>query len=165
LSLLLICGSYFRNKDTKKVGLDKDGRPYDTRELFDGNFLKEIVRRIFKDYYKGFTGENFDNDMPIDLDRLSLRMIEEMGVDNHMNEVLRIVDQQEMSEDKFSEFLLKRGFSPEEVRIFQKGTADIVINSGPHLGRFNDRISLPELIDAVESMSALCISGRYFRIN
>jgi hypothetical protein len=165
LSLLLICGSYFRNKDTKKVGLDKDGRPYDTRELFDRNLLKEIVRRIFEDYYSGFTGQNFNNDLPLDLDKLTFRMIEEMGVDNHMNEVLRIVDQQEMSKDMFIEFLLKRGFSQEDVRRFDKGAADIVINSGPHLGGFNDKISLPELIDAVECMSALCMSGRYLRIN
>lgn len=31
----------------------------------------------------------------------------------------------------------------------------------PHSGGFNERISLPELIEAVGTMSALCVLGRY----
>ncbi len=45
----------------------------------------------------------------------------------------------------------------------QKGVADIVIYSGPHLGGFNDTISLPELIESVSAMSALCIVGRFWK--
>ena len=33
--------------------------------------------------------------------------------------------------------------------------------SGPHLGEFNHDISLPELIEGVGTMSALCIAGKY----
>ena len=37
----------------------------------------------------------------------------------------------------------------------------LAVHTGPHLGGFNQRTSLPELIESVGSMSALCIFGRY----
>ncbi len=43
LSLLLILGSYFRNKDRQKTGIDKNGDPVDVRGLFDELFLKEMI--------------------------------------------------------------------------------------------------------------------------
>jgi hypothetical protein len=42
----------------------------------------------------------------------------------------------------------------------KKGIKDIVVLTGPHLGTFNERISLPELVESVETMAALCITGR-----
>jgi hypothetical protein len=41
------------------------------------------------------------------------------------------------------------------------GEKDILITSGPHLGDFNRQISLPELIEGVAAMSAVCIAGRF----
>jgi hypothetical protein len=92
-------------------------------------------------------------------------MIEEMGVDRYMEEILRVVDQKEMSDEGFRKFLGERGYSEDQMRGFKKGVEDITIYTGPHLGGFNERISLPELIESVETMSALCIVGRYYREN
>jgi len=161
LSLLLIAGSYFRNKDRSRVGFDSEGRPVDARDLFDKEFLEELIDEIFRCYYGGFVSEEFKGRFPVELEPLASRMIEEMGVDHHMEEILRAADQQQMSDDEFKAFLKSRGFSFEKIRSFRKGAQDIVINSGPHLGEFNHRISLPELIEAVGSMSSLCIAGKY----
>jgi hypothetical protein len=161
LSLLLIAGSYFRNKDRTRVGFDKDGSPVDARDLFDREFLKDLIKEIFKNYYHGFAGDEFEGDLPTDLETFSSRMIDEMGVDRHMEEILRAADQNEMTDEEFKTFLEKRGFSSEKIASLQKGEQDIVIYSGPHLGEFNNRISLPEMIELVGTMSSLCIAGRY----
>lgn len=161
LSLLLIAGSYFRYKDRTRVGLDEEGRPVDARDLFDKEFLKTLIFDTFLNYYSGFTGDHFEGAFPTDLEAFSSRMIDEMGVDNHMEEILRVADQNEMSEDEFEVFLERRGFSLEKIASLQKGEQDIIIYSGPHLGAFNNRISLPEMIELVGTMSSLCIAGRY----
>ena len=88
-------------------------------------------------------------------------MIEEMGVDRHMEEILRVADQKEMSAANFRMFLEERGVKAQAVDPSKRGVADIVIDSGPHLGGFNETISLPELIESVGTMSALCIAGRF----
>ena len=49
----------------------------------------------------------------------------------------------------------------EILKNMEKGKRDITLLTGPHLGGFNDRISLPELIRFIETMAALCISGKY----
>ncbi len=164
LSLLLLTGSYFRNKDSEMVGLDRHGRPVDARALFDRGFLKEIVYDIFCNYYRGFVSDDFKGNLPIDLDEFVTRMIDEMGVDRYMEEVLRVTDQNLMTDEEFKSFLKRRGFSSEKTKLFQKGGKDIVFQSGPHLGEFNHTISLPELIEAVGTMSSLCIAGRYCRL-
>ena len=161
LSLFLVTGSYFRNKNIQLMGYDPQGKPTDARFLFEKNVLKEIVAGIFYNYYKGFVGSAYVDDIPVDMDRLILRMIEEMGVDQHMEERLRVADQEEMSEGGFRAFLIERGLENQEVDQLKKGVEDIVIDSGPHLGGFNDTISLPELIESVGTMSALCIAGRF----
>lgn len=165
LSMLLVSGSYFRNKNKDKVGFDADGNPVDARDLFNENIFQEIIQGIFLHYYRGFTGIEFTGDLPFDLDKLTFRMIEEMGVDRHMEEILRVPDQNQMTDAAFKSFLEERGCSREEIKAFQKGAQDIVIYTGPHLGGFNERISLPELIESVETMSALCIAGRYWKEN
>lgn len=161
LSLVLVTGSYFRNFEAEKVGLDKHGKPVDVRYLFDKPFLQELLRSIFQEYYNGFVEENFCGNIPFNIEQLSARIIEEMGVDHHMEEILRVADQIEMTKNEFIDFLATRGYSQEEIESFNKGAADITIQTGPHLGGFNQRISVPELIQCLEVVSAYCIGGRY----
>jgi hypothetical protein len=163
LSLLLVSGSYFRNKDPRKVGLGRDGKPVDARGLFDEIFLKALIEGIFISYYQGFVGEAFAGQLPFSLSHLTSRMIDEMGVDRHMEEILRGQDQDRMTGKEFADFLVERGYDRKAITGFRKGAQDIIISSGPHLGGFNQRISLPEMLEAVGAMSALCIAGRYRR--
>ena len=88
-------------------------------------------------------------------------MIEEMGVDRNMEEILRAADQAEMTEMEFREFLAQRGCSEEEIEDYKKDVNDITIQTGPHLGGFNQRISVPELIQCIGAVSAYCIGGGY----
>ncbi len=162
-SLLLVVGSYFRNKDRGRVGLSGQGNPMDARDLFDKAFLKKLVQGVFLSYYHGFVGTELTGEIPLDFDKLTSRMIDEMGVDRHMEEILRVIDQKQMSDEEFRRFLRKRGYSEKEIKDFKKGVHDITIYTGPHLGGFNERISLPELIESVGTISALCIAGRYRR--
>jgi hypothetical protein len=143
LSLLLVTGSYFRHKDRRRVGLDGQGNPIDARDLFDKQFLEELIEGIFRVYYDGFVGTEVLGQVPLDFDKLSARMIEEMGVDRHMEEILRVVDQEQMSDEGFREFLRERRFDEDQLRDLKKGVDDITIYTGPHLGGFNERISLP----------------------
>ena len=161
LSLLLVAGSYFRNKDRTRIGWDDHGHATDARDLFDKPFLEEVIRETFLNYYHGFVGEQFAGSMGFDCHTLASRMIEEMGVDRHMEEVLRVVDQRQMTDEAFRDFLAWRGYSQGEIEGFKRGVEDIIVLSGPHLGGFNERISLPELIESVGAMSALCMVGRY----
>ena len=163
LSLLLIAGSYFRNKEPELVGFSERGKPVDARFLFDKKILEEIIGGLFQNYYLGFVGSRFTGYLPVDTAELSRRMIEEMGVDRYMAEYLRAVDQDEMSHDEFKAFLKSRGQSREAVNGVAKGSKDILVYSGPHLGGFNQQISLPELIESVATMSALCLYGRFER--
>ena len=103
-SLFLVAGSYFRNQDRDRVGLDRQGNPVDARDLFDKQFLMELVQGISRTYYHGFVGTEFAGDVPCDFDELTSRMIDEMGVDRHMEEILRLVDQKQMSDEEFREF-------------------------------------------------------------
>jgi hypothetical protein len=161
LSLLLTVGSYFRNKDVARVGFDDQGNAVDARDLFDKPFFQEAISGIFCNYYRAFTGRDLDGNPPFSIDNLACRMIDEMGVDRHMEEVLRVVDQEAMSEATFRDFLISRGYPEGDTGDFRKGRQDIILHTGPHLGGFNERISLPELIESVGAMSALCIAGRF----
>ncbi len=163
LSFFLVTGSYFRNKNGKQVGFDPDGNPVDVRFLFDYDLLEEIISGVFQNYYQAFTGVGYEGCLPFDTGRLAGRMIEEMGVDRHMEEILRVADQGEMSDEEFRLFLTHRGFSDSQISELNKGENDIVIHSGPHLGGFNERISIPELIEAVAAMSGMCIGGKFWR--
>ncbi|MDY7000474.1 MAG: hypothetical protein SVS15_01665, partial [Thermodesulfobacteriota bacterium] len=165
LGMLLVAGSYFRAKDPDRMGVDAHGEPVDARDLFDRDALEGVVREIFKEYYQGFVGQAYTEDLPLDTCTLAERMIEEMGVDRHMGETLRLVDQENMRDEEFRDFLLERGYSKEDVARMRRGDEDVVIPTGPHLGEFNSRISLPELIEFVAVASARCISARYFREN
>ena len=161
LSLLLVAASYFRNQRETLRGLGPDRKPVDARHLFDENFLIELVNDTLRSYYHGFTGSNYQAEMPFDVQRLTRRMIEETGVDRHMEEILRQIDQRQMSDTEFNQFLTQRGFSAKKAAVTSKGAADIVLHTGPHLGGFNQSISIPELIEATAAMAATCILGRF----
>ncbi len=161
LSIMLVCGSFFRNRDKYRKGFDASGNPIDARDLFDRDLLKSLVTGSFENYYEGFTGRSFSGVLPVDTELLITRMIDEMGVDRHMVEMLRIADQEAMSAESFRNFLLERKYTPQEIDLLEQGRSDIAVSSGPHLGGFNEPISLPELIEAVETMAALCVSGKY----
>ena len=161
LSLFLVTGSYFRNRKREMTGWDHKGKPVDARNLFNKSLFKEIVQAILLSYYKGFVGKQYLKEFPFDLDNLIQRAIKEMGIDRHMEERLRIEDQQRMSEEEFKEFLMTKGYSEEEIKRFTKGVKDIILFTGPHLGGFNELISLPEMIDAITIWAALCIIGKY----
>jgi len=161
LSLLLVAGSVFRCREATRVGLDKEGNPLDTRDLFDRRLLGTMIREIFWSYHNGFTGSRASIPLPLDPERLVERMIEEMGVDRHMTELLRRTDQKALSDSEFFGFLQERGYDADRLEGMVRGEKDILIKSGPHLGDFNRQISLPELIEAVAAMSAVCIAGRY----
>ncbi len=163
LSLLLVSASYFRARDSRRVGLDPDGRPVDARDLFDADLLTRLIEDIFAGYHWGFVGQPPGGPLPLDAAGLARRMIEEMGVDRHMMEVLRVADQKNMSAEDFGDFLARRGFSPERITAVKQGEEDLAVPTGPHLGGFNQTISLPELITAVETMAAVCIGARHRR--
>jgi hypothetical protein len=78
-----------------------------------------------------------------------------------MEEILRQIDQRQMSDTEFNQFLTQRGFSAKKAAVTSKGAADIVLHTGPHLGGFNQSISIPELIEATAAMAATCILGRF----
>ncbi|BBO68771.1 hypothetical protein DSCA_27010 [Desulfosarcina alkanivorans] len=160
-SLLLVAGSHFRCRDKTRVGLDKNRQPVDTRDLFDKPMLKAMVGDVFDEYFSGFTGLSPAGPLPVDLDRLTDRMIEEMGVDRYMTELLRRTDQNGLTDSEFIAFLKTRGYDANQLAGLKRGEKDILITSGPHLGDFNRQISLPELIEGVAAMSAVCIAGRF----
>jgi hypothetical protein len=161
-SLMLLLGSYFRNRDRSRMGWDSQGKPVDTRDLFDESLLRELIQGIFQNYYLGFTGRVFCQPLHF-LDKLIPRMIEEMGVDTYMEEILRRTDQGRMSDDKFRKLLIDGGYTEGEIRGFVRGLEDITIRTGPHLGDFNAEISLPEITTATAIMTGLTLSGRLDR--
>lgn len=161
ISLLLVAGSYFRSKAPDRMGRDPSGQPVDTRDLFDRSLLQAMIGGIYRAYYEGFTGEVFPEEASITPSHLADRMIEEMGVDRHMEEILRVVDQDAMDRITFTSFLENRGLPRKIARRKTKGQRDIVLMTGPHLGGFNQPISLPELIEFATAGAARCVAGRF----
>ena len=96
-----------------------------------------MIRAICYGYRSGFAGCHGDMDLPFDVEATVARMIDEMGVDRYMEETLRVVDQREMRREDFEFFLIARGFSREAAAATPRGDADIVAQTGPHLGGFN----------------------------
>ncbi len=161
LSLLLVAASVFRNRAPGLRGTAANGAPVDARHLFDAPLLARIIEAVYRHYHQGFAGVPAPAALPFDLARLCARMIDEMGVDRHMEEVLRIADQQAMDDAAFADFLRSRGFPARQVARCVRGRAEILLATGPHLGGFNQAISLPELVAAVGGMAAMCVLGRY----
>ncbi len=162
LGLLLVGASYFRYRDPARIGLDADGRPHDARDLFDPEVLERLIRGAFSGYFEGFTGRAFSGGFCFDPTGLAARMIEEMGVDRHMEEVLRAADQERLSAAQFRNALREGGLSPDRISRAVPGRFDITLATGPHLGGFNDRISIPEIIEFVQRAAAHCICERFW---
>jgi uncharacterized protein (UPF0371 family) len=123
--------------------------------------MRELIEALFNTYYEGFTRRKTEDRLPVDFDHFVLRAIDEFGVDQYMEEIFRAADQQEMSDDEFNEFLKKRGIAGDRIDDLAKGLEDITMMTGPHLGGFNQRISLPELIHFTGTATSYCISDRY----
>ena len=163
LSLLLVAGSAFRYRDETRIGSDENGVPADTRDLFAPDFFKALIESVFMNYYLGFVGQPYQGASPRDLDFLIQSLIDAMGVDRCMEEILRVHDQERMSDPEFYKFLKERGTSDDHIRTAKRAAADIALPTGPHLGDFNGRISPPELIEFVASAASLCVAGKFFR--
>lgn len=161
ISLLLVAGSAFRMRDPGLIGRGTDGGPADARHLFDEALLCRIVEAVFAGYQEGFAGVAAP--APFDARGLARRMVAEMGVDNHMVELLRVADQDAMSDDAFLDFLTSRGMTGDAARALRRGEADVELVTGPHLGDFNNRTSLPELNEAVAASVAACLAARHDR--
>lgn len=84
-----------------------------------------------------------------------------MGIDEHMQETLRVQDQLGMNDDQFEQFLRDRGVSCIPV----KGQKEIILFTGPHLGEFNQPISIPELIEFLFKFSAFCVASCYMKVS
>lgn len=164
LSLVLVAGSYFRNLAPQLRGKDENGQPVNATALFDKALFKQIIDTSVRAYFKGFTGSH-TGQMPEISSAFMDALIEKMGIDDHMEEVLRINDQNDMDQKAFENFLMERGFNRETIAVLKKGEKEITINTGPHLGGFNQRISVPQLTDFLFTCSALCISEKYTREN
>ena len=109
LGLMLVTGSYFRHKSPEINGLSTDGTPRDARFLFDRELMVEMLRGLLHNYYRGFVGADLQQTPALDFEHLAERMIQEMGVDRYMEEILRVADQQAMTESEFREFLAAPG--------------------------------------------------------
>lgn len=165
LSFILVVGSYFRNLESKKSGWDTLGKPLDMRYLFDKHLFSKIIHQVIQSYYNGLTGSRFDNiDLAVDANLID-RLIDAMGIDNHMEEILHIHDQDHMSDNDFINFLVSRGVEDTEAEAMKRGKEEIVLHTGPHLGGFNQQISVPELISCLFILASLCISDRYLMEN
>ena len=70
-----------------------------------------------------------------------------------------------MSDAEFEHFLSSREYEGTLIKTLHKGEKDIILNTGPHLGGFNQPISVPELIDFLFCLSSLCISDRFIMEN
>ncbi len=161
LSFILIIGSYFRMRCAEKRGIGPKGTPVDVREIFDRDIMKKAIEGVVKNYFLGFCGYELKYINFKYMDTLICRLIDEMGVDRYMEEILRIEDQQQMTDKEFREFLLNHGLKEEDIYGLKKGEKDISLLTGPHLGEFSGRISIPELIQFVGSTAALVISSKY----
>ena len=159
LSLLLVLGSYFRNKDRKRVGFDSEGNFIDARDLFNQTLFKEVIQAIFLEYYRGFVGDKYRALLPFDLDTLTQRMVARMGHDINMGQIWRRKDQIYVSDREAKELLLNSGYSEKEREDFEKGKRDMVVLNGPHLDLSEE--GFPEIIDSIKIGAALCIMDRY----
>jgi hypothetical protein len=160
LSILLVIGSWFRAANPKMRGFDKDGLAVDARALFDRDKFCVAVERCFKSYYEGFCGRSFDYEIDLNIGRLVDRMIDEMGVDRHMHEFMRVADQDMLDEREFKKYLISCGMDELEADDIKKGEQDIRLVTGPHLGDFNRAISLPEIVEWSAMAAGCCIAAK-----
>jgi hypothetical protein len=165
LSFVLVLASCFRGQKPRLKGYTKNGSPVDARHLFDRSLFKAILIQTVSNYCQQITGHTFKHAGSLIDDKLIDQLIDAMGVDHHMEERVRITDQNNMSAEQFYTFLKARGMTAEDIDQMEQGKNEIIINTGPHLGGFNQPISTPLLIDRLFSISSLCISDRYILEN
>ncbi len=161
LSFILVMGSYFRARNPRLKGKDAQGRPADARVLFDETLFTAMIHQVVRSYCRGMNQQVPRAVDALPYQELTRALILRMGRDEHMEETLRVRDQQEMSQAEFHAFLKERGVSCPET--YEKDREDILLSTGPHLGGFNQPISVPELIDFLFCVSALCLSDRYLK--
>jgi hypothetical protein len=154
LSFILVIGSVFRNKAPDRRGLTRDATPEDTRDLFDRAAFESMIAEVSDHYFKGLCKKGLPQELLQTIPRLTRALIQTMGYDAHMEEVLRIQDQNRMTQEQYLHFLHQRGVNT----VPPKGQADILLSTGPHLGGFNQSISVPELIEYLFRFSALAVS-------
>jgi len=159
LSLILVAGSHFRHKAPEMMGTDGNGAPLDMRHLFDQEQYIDLVDGLFGAYYTGFSKDGRPPDMKAAIAALVTGLIEQMGVDRYMREILRREDQKRMPPEAFKAFLDRYNLTP--ANDIEKGRADIEVHTGPHLGEFNGPISVPELTAFLRSAAAVTVAGRF----
>lgn len=165
LGFFLVMGSTFRNIDPQKKGWDEHKTPMDMTHLFDADFFYATMQGVIIAYFKAVTGKELHDIEKIFPKKLIFQLINAMGVDHHMEETLRIGDQLNMDEQTFYDFLVSRGVDEQEISAATRGKADITLTSGPHLGGFNQPISVPGLIEFLFCFSAICMAERYLYEN
>ncbi|WP_020585894.1 SidJ-related pseudokinase [Desulfobacter curvatus] len=159
LSFILVAGSCFRNKAPHRRGTD-DTCPYvDTRDLFCPDLFEVLLTGVCEHYFKGLTNSETFNPALLNIPALIENLIEKMGLDEHMQETLRVQDQLAMDDEQFQNFLTDRGVTSIPV----KGEEEIILFTGPHLGGFNQSISIPELIDFLFKFSAFCVAACFLK--
>lgn len=165
LGIVLVTGSCFRQSETGNRSDTTLSKSIDKRHLFDISFFSYLLKHIFLAYYLGFTGSVPENSLPFNPEHLAERLTDAMGTDNDMEEVLRVADQNMMTDTAFYSFLNDRNIPSETIMGYNRGEKDIVFQSGPHLGGFNSKISVPELVTFLETVASSCIAGRFRSLN
>lgn len=160
LSILLVVGSWFRAKNVKLRGIDEYGDPVDARSLFDEDQFVKILSECFESYYYGFCGKTFSSEIDLHIPKLVKRMIDEMGVDRHMHEFMRVADQDMLSDEEFHKYLISCGMEEIQALAVKKGASDVRLVTGPHLGDFNRSISLPEIVEWSAMAAGCCIASK-----
>ncbi|HKL01830.1 MAG TPA: SidJ-related pseudokinase [Desulfotignum sp.] len=161
LSFILVIGSVFRNRAPDRRGITPDAAPEDTRDLFDRTAFASLIADVSENYFKGLCKAGLPHALLQTIPRLTAALIQTMGYDEHMEEVLRIQDQNRMTKEQYEQFLYQRGAQT----LPPKGQADIPLRTGPHLGGFNQSISVPELIEYLFRFSALAVSHCFLNEN
>ncbi|MFO7801949.1 MAG: SidJ-related pseudokinase, partial [Desulfovermiculus sp.] len=162
MSLTLAAGSWFRLKDPKLMGLTPQGQPVDARHLFDRSAFIRLLETIVREFSTGFLGRVLDPDK-VGCHQVVGPLIEALGVDRHMTEVFRMQDQFEYDPASFQALLRAKALDPGEAENYLPGEQDITLVTGPHLGEFNSRISVPELTGFTAVVAGICIAEAYFQ--
>ena len=158
LSLLLAAGSHFRSLGgTAAFPPFSRGDETDFRALFSQDQFREMLCTIVSGYHEGFSGLPCPELFQGLIDEMVPLLTEKMGRDTDMEEILRARDQVPMSHKDFSTFLASRRLSPEEIAAHTKDEKDIALYTGPHLGRFNRKISCPELLEFTATVASITI--------
>lgn len=161
LSFILVIGSCFRNKAPERRGWDPSGTPVDTRDLFSLPLFTDLIEAVCQAYFQGLARAQMPEALKPAIGRLAEDLIQAMGQDWDMEEVLRVQDQNAMDDRCYREFLHTRGMDS----LPPKGASDITLMTGPHLGGFNQSISVPGLVDFLFNFSSLCVSYCFAREN